>query len=112
MKTAIVTGVCGQDGGYLAKLLLEKGYNVIGWARRNAPLANLEKLGVTIPIVNIDICDPQHVWNEINETRPNEIYNLAAQSHVGISFKNPMQTCAVKLWWVFEYTLGSTPDSP
>ena len=69
MKTAIVTGVCGQDGGYLAKLLLEKGYNVIGWARRNASLANLEKLGVTIPIVNIDICDPQHVWNEINETR-------------------------------------------
>lgn len=112
MKTAIVTGVCGQDGAYLAKLLLEKGYNVIGWARRNASLANLEKLGINIPVVQIDICDPQHVWNEINETRPDEIYNLAAQSHVGMSFKNPMQTCAVNYGGYLDILLAARQIVP
>jgi GDPmannose 4,6-dehydratase len=97
MKTAIVTGVCGQDGAYLSQLLLEKGYNVVGWARRNASLRGLEYLGIKdkIKIVDIDICDAHHVADEIYKTQPQEIYNLAAQSHVGLSFKNPMQTCSV-----------------
>lgn len=95
MKTAIITGVCGQDGAYLAKLLQEKGYRVIGWARRNAPKDNLRYLGVDIEVVDIDICDTFHVDMEIVRALPDEIYNLAAQSHVGMSFKNPMQTCNV-----------------
>jgi GDPmannose 4,6-dehydratase len=95
MKTAIVTGVCGQSGSYLAKHLLSQGYNVIGWARRNASLAGLKYLGVDIKVVDIDICDPHHVSDEIYKTQPQELYNLAAQSHVGLSFNNAMQTCAV-----------------
>lgn len=97
MKTAIITGVCGQSGAYLAKLLLEKNYRVIGWARRNSSKAGLEYLGIadSVEVVDVDICDPYHVRNEISRAQPDEIYNLAAQSHVGQSFKNPMQTCAV-----------------
>lgn len=97
MTTAIVTGVCGQDGAYLAEQLLDKGYRVIGWARRNSSTANLEELGILnrIELIQIDLCDTHHVYAEVERVRPDYIYNLAAQSHVGMSFKNPMQTCAV-----------------
>lgn len=97
MKTAIITGIAGQDGGYLAKLLIDKGYNVVGWARRNSSMHGLEFLGIKdkVKIIDIDICDPHQVADEIYKTQPQEIYNLAAQSHVGLSFKNPMQTCSV-----------------
>lgn len=112
MKTAIVTGVCGQDGAYLTELLLSKGYRVIGWARRNASLANLDKLGVMPEIVQIDICDPFHVAAEIERIQPDEIYNLAAQSHVGISFKNPMQTCAVNYGGYLNILLAARKYAP
>lgn len=94
---AIITGVCGQDGAYLAKHLLDKGYKVTGWARRNASTAGLEKLGVLdcITLKAVDICDPHHVAEELHLTQPTELYNLAAQSHVGMSFDNPMLTCQV-----------------
>lgn len=97
MKTAIITGIAGQDGSYLAKLLLNKGYKVIGWARRNSSTKGLEYLGIKdhITLVDIDICDPFQVSDEIYKAKPQEIYNLAAQSHVGQSFKNPMVTCQV-----------------
>ena len=97
MKTAIITGVCGQDGAYLARHLLQNDYNVIGWARRNSSTRGLEYLGVKdkIKLVDIDICDPFQVSDEIYQAKPQEIYNLAAQSHVGQSFKNPMVTCQV-----------------
>jgi len=96
-KTAIITGVAGQDGAYLARHLLQNDYKVIGWARRNSSLAGLEYLGIRdhITLVDIDICDPFQVSDEIYRARPQEIYNLAAQSHVGQSFKNPMVTCQV-----------------
>lgn len=97
MKTAIVTGICGQDGPYLAKLLLENDYRVIGWARRNASLFGLEYLGIKdkVSLNFVDISDPYHVNDAIYVVKPDEIYNLAAQSHVGMSFKNPMITCQV-----------------
>ena len=97
MKTAIITGVCGQDGSYLAQHLVHSGYDVIGWARRNSSLSGLKYLGISdkIKVVDIDICDPHQVSDEIYKAQPQEIYNLAAQSHVGLSFKNPMQTCTV-----------------
>jgi len=97
MKTAIITGICGQDGPYLAKLLLEKGYNVHGWAKRNSSTRNLEYLGIKdkVSLNFVDITDPFHVSDEMYKVRPDEIYNLAAQSHVGISFKNPMLTCQI-----------------
>lgn len=97
MRTAIVTGVYGQDGAYLAELLLKEGYKVTGWGRRNSSREGLDKLGIRghLEHVEIDICDPHHVSDEIYRTKPDEIYNLAAQSHVGLSFKNPMATCQV-----------------
>jgi GDPmannose 4,6-dehydratase len=91
MKTAIVTGVAGQDGYYLSRLLLSKGYRVVGWARRNSKTSHLEG----VEIEPVDICDSYHVAREIERVRPDEIYNLAAQSHVGQSFKSPAYTCQV-----------------
>lgn len=97
MKTALITGVCGQDGAYLSKHLLENRYNVIGIARRNTNQDNLKYLGVhdKIKIIDCDITDPFQVQDVIIKYQPQEIYNLAAQSHVGLSFNAPMQTCAV-----------------
>lgn len=97
MKTAIITGVCGQSGAYLAKHLLNEGYKVHGWARRNASLRGLEYLGIEDKVLLnfVDITDPFHVSDEIYKAKPNEIYNLAAQSHVGHSFKSAMVTCQV-----------------
>jgi GDPmannose 4,6-dehydratase len=112
MKTAIITGVCGQDGAYLSQLLISKGYRVVGWARRNASLDGLHKLGVMPEIVNIDICDPFHVDAEIERVRPDEIYNLAAQSHVGMSFKNPMQTCSVNYGGYLNVLLAARKHVP
>lgn len=97
MKTAIITGVYGQDGSYLAEHLLKEGYRVIGWGRRNSSHKNLLSLGINghIEHVYIDICDPHQVSDEIYKAKPDEIYNLAAQSHVGQSFNSAMQTCQV-----------------
>lgn len=114
MKTAIITGICGQDGPYLAKLLLDKGYSVIGWARRNASLAGLEYLGIKgkVSLNFVDICDFFHVSSEIERIRPDEIYNLAAQSHVGMSFKNPMFTCQVNYGGYLNVLLSARKFSP
>lgn len=97
MKKALITGILGQDGSYLAKHLWDLGYKVYGIARRNAPTDNLE---FVMPVENAqiyraDITDPFHVADIIKTVQPDEIYNLAAQSHVGMSFSNPMTTCAV-----------------
>lgn len=111
---AIITGVCGQDGAYLAQLLLEKGYEVTGWARRNSPKVGLAYLGIRdrITLVDIDICDTFHVAEEIKKTKPDEIYNLAAQSHVGMSFNNPMQTCAVNYGGYLNVLIGARQHAP
>jgi GDPmannose 4,6-dehydratase len=97
MTKAIITGICGQDGAYLAKLLLDKGHKVIGLARRNSSRKNLEYLGIDkdIDVTDCDITDYYHVSGIISQQKPDVVYNLAAQSHVGISFSNPMVTCQV-----------------
>lgn len=96
-KSALITGIAGQDGAYLAKLLLEKGYRVHGLTKQRTALDNLHKLGVadSINIIQGDITDPHTVREAILESEPNEIYNLAAQSHVGHSFRVPSWTCSV-----------------
>lgn len=111
---AIVTGICGQDGAYLAKMLLDKGYHVTGWARRNASLNGLKHLGIDkdIEMVQMDICDPFHVNSEIQRTNAQEIYNLAAQSHVGMSFKNPMLTCQVNYGGYLNILLAARAHTP
>ena len=96
MKKAIITGVTGQDGGYLAKLLLDKGYKVYGAQRRNTGKRywRLDELGITdkIEFVDIDLGEPYNIEKVIEKVQPDEFYNLAAQSIVGLSFEQPQVT--------------------
>lgn len=98
-KTALITGITGQDGAYLAKFLLEKNYNVYGLYRRTSSpnMWRLLSLGVCnkITLLPGDITDMASITNAIIESRPDEIYNLAAQSFVGTSFEQPLATAAV-----------------
>src|SRR3989338_6334912 len=91
VKTAIVTGILGQDGPYLAKLLLEKGYKVYGMIRRysNPNFENLDYIGITkeVEYVDGDLIDEASIYNLVKNLQPNEIYNLAAQSFVGSSWE-------------------------
>ena len=96
MKKALVTGITGQDGCYLAKLLLSKGYRVFGAQRRNTGKRywRLEELGITdqIEFVDIDLSEPYNIEKVIDTVKPDEFYNLAAQSFVGLSFEQPQVT--------------------
>ena len=90
-KTALITGITGQDGSYLAEFLLEKGYEVHGITRR-ASIANtgrIEHLLGRIKLHDGDLTDSTSLIRIIRETKPDEIYNLAAQSHVQVSFDVP-----------------------
>jgi len=95
-KTAIITGVTGQDGSYLSKLLLEKGYRVIGLARSETklPCFNHQYLEIenSIEIRKIDLLNLNQVISLFEEINPDEVYNLAAQSSVGLSFEEPIMT--------------------
>ena len=96
MPTAIITGVTGQDGGYLAKLLLDKGYTVYGTFRRASQpnFSRLERLGVLkrIELIPFDLLDQSSMVEALRNLQPDEIYNLAAQSFVGASFEQPVAT--------------------
>jgi GDPmannose 4,6-dehydratase len=95
MKTALITGITGQDGGYLAKLLLEKGYAVIGITRSYLPnISNLNYLNIhhQVTLEECDLSDLPFVLRILEKYRPTEIYNLAAQSSVGHSFQQPIST--------------------
>jgi len=98
MKTAIVTGITGQDGSFLAELLLEKNYKVVGVVRRSSmedkKLFNIEHLlnNKNLILKNGDLTDSSSIWRIIQEFKPDEFYNLAAQSHVGASFTSPEST--------------------
>jgi GDPmannose 4,6-dehydratase len=96
MKKALITGITGQDGAYLAKLLIEKGYQVIG-VTRSYNYSNLDKLkylGVSqdIRIEECDLMDISSIINLLKKYAPDEIYNLSAQSSVGVSFDQPIGT--------------------
>jgi GDPmannose 4,6-dehydratase len=99
MKNALITGILGQDGPYLAKLLLEKNYKVYGLIRRytSPNFDNLDYLGVTdkIEYVSGDMTDEASLINIIKTTQPNEVYNLAAQSFVGASWDQSKLTTEV-----------------
>ena len=87
-KVALITGITGQDGSYLAEFLLEKGYEVHGIVRRSS-FPNTGKIDHIIDKIKLhdgDLADSSSIIRIINETQPDEIYNLAAQSHVGTSF--------------------------
>ena len=101
VKTALVTGVTGQDGAYLAKYLLELGYNVIGLLRRTSSqnLWRLEYLGILgherLKLVDGDLTDLSSLVCVLRHHKPTEIYNLAAQSFVGVSFEQPVATANI-----------------
>ena len=99
MKKALITGVTGQDGSYLAELLLEKGYEVYGLVRRKSRLdfGNLEGTAAKEKIHFIfgDITDMAAMINAIKESQPDEVYNLAAQSFVAQSFKEPIASANI-----------------
>lgn len=98
MKKAFLTGITGQDGYYLTKLLLEKGYSVHGTVRRSSSIntsridsliANYQKEG-QLNLYYSDLLDSSSLNSLINKIKPDEVYNLAAQSHVAVSFENPL----------------------
>lgn len=98
MKTALITGISGQDGSYLAEYLLELGYEVHGLIRRNSSYVshpNIKKIEHRIHLHYADLTDSTNLRNIINEVQPDEIYNLAAQSHVAVSFELPEYTADV-----------------
>ena len=100
---ALITGITGQDGAYLAELLLEKGYEVHGTVRRSSSI-NTERIDGLISKYSddnqltlhySDLLDSSSITNLLNNIRPDEVYNLAAQSHVSVSFINPIFTTQI-----------------
>jgi len=98
-KTALVTGISGQDGAYLAKNLLSRGYRVVGAHRRNAGInsARLDELGIAddVEFADMELLEESNIRAVLQRIKPDEIYNLAAQSFVGLSFEQPLYTSDV-----------------
>lgn len=94
MPTALITGITGQDGSYLAEFLLEKGYRVIGMVRRTSTINfdRIKHIQGQIEIVQGDLLDQMSLISILQEYRPSEVYNLAAQSFVPTSFSQPVLT--------------------
>ena len=101
IKRALVTGITGQDGAYLAELLLEKGYEVTGTYRRTSSVNfwRIEELGIQshpkLKLVEYDLTDLSSSIRLLQTAQPDEIYNLAAQSFVGVSFEQPVTTAEI-----------------
>jgi GDPmannose 4,6-dehydratase len=101
MRKALITGITGQDGAYLAQLLLEKGYHVTGTYRRTSSVNfwRIEELGVAehphLSLVEYDLTDLGSSLRLLDAAEPHEVYNLAAQSFVGVSFDQPVTTANI-----------------
>jgi len=95
-KTALILGVSGQDGSYLARLLLEKGYHVVGSSRdaQMSQFANLIRLSIRdrVEVISVSLNDFRSVLQALKRVRPDEVYNLAGQSSVGLSFDQPVES--------------------
>jgi len=96
LKTALITGINGQDGSYLSELLLEKGYKVVGILKRNSvaetQTTRIEHIRDQLTLEYADMTDIHSLVRVLQKYQPDEVYNLAAQSHVGISFDQPVYT--------------------
>ena len=94
MPTALITGITGQDGSYLAELLLDKGYRVVGIVRRSSttPYERIAHLVDKIELVSADLLDQTSLTDAVHDCQPDEIYNLAAQSFVQTSWSQPVLT--------------------
>jgi GDPmannose 4,6-dehydratase len=115
-KTALVTGVSGQDGSYLTELLLEKKYKVIGLYRRSSTntLGRISHLldHPNLSLEEFDLTDPTGVNAVVSKYQPHELYNLAAQSHVGTSFKQPTTTFEINAVGVINLLEAIKNNSP
>lgn len=114
-KTALLTGITGQDGSYLAEFLLSRGYTVVGLYRRSSSL-NFDRIShlqsSNLILEEFDLTDPSDTTNVINNYKPSELYNLAAQSHVGTSFKQPTTTFEIDTVGVINLLEGIRRWSP
>lgn len=116
MKKALITGITGQDGSYLSEYLLEKGYDVYGLVRRTSAgvpdiVENLEHLG-KVTLVDGNLRDLSTVRAALEKVQPDEIYNLAAQSHVGVSFNVPDETWDINYYGVGRVVIEATRLNP
>lgn len=95
-RTALIIGISGQDGTYLAKFLLGKGYRVVGTSRdaQMSSFHNLKRLGIRdrVDVESVSLSDFRSVLQVLKKVRPNEVYNLGGQSSVGLSFEQPVET--------------------
>lgn len=96
-KSALITGITGQDGSYLAELLLKKGYSVAGTVRKtsNMQYDNIGHIQDELQLIQADLVDPVSLREAIQKVKPDEVYNLAAQSHPAESFKQPIHTAEI-----------------
>src|SRR5262249_41340460 len=98
-KTILITGVTGQDGAYLARLMLERGDRVVGGVRRTSSdnTWRLAEVGILheIELVDLDLAEVTNILRTVERVRPDEIYNLAAQSFVRSSFEHPIYTADI-----------------
>ncbi|GIO99086.1 GDP-mannose 4,6-dehydratase [Paenibacillus lautus] len=115
-KNALVTGITGQDGSYLAELLLEKGYKVYGLRRRTSTpiMENIEHIQNEIEFIDGDLLDQGSLLNAVRISNPDEVYNLAAQSFVGTSWIQPIltgQSTAIGVTNMLEAVRYAKPDA-
>jgi len=96
-KTALITGVTGQDGSYLAELLLQKGYEVSGTVRQSSNLAypNIAHIQHDLNLIQADLLDPVSLREALQKVQADEVYNLASQSHPSESFRQPIHTAEI-----------------
>src|SRR5947199_9915120 len=117
MKTALITGITGQDGSYLAELLLEKGYRVVGMVRR-ASTENFERIAAIrdrLELRQADLLDQLSLIDLLKSIEPDEVYNLAAQSFVPTSWVQPVLTAefdAVGVTRMLEAVRPVRPGAP
>ena len=115
-RTALISGITGQDGSYLAEFLLDKGYDVIGMVRRSSTVTfgRIEHIQDRIRLVHADLLDQTSLIDVMREYKPDEIYNLAAQSFVPVSWKQPVLTgefTALGVTRMLEAMLGIVPEA-
>lgn len=114
-KKALITGITGQDGSYLAELLIEKGYEVSGIVRKTSheEYANIGHIQDKLKLYQGDLLDPVSLREIIQKAKPDEVYNLASQSHPSESFKQPIHTAeitAIGAHRVLDATLDVNPE--
>ncbi|MDP1857977.1 MAG: GDP-mannose 4,6-dehydratase [Gemmatimonadaceae bacterium] len=114
MPTALITGVTGQDGSYLAQHLLAKGYHVIGLSRRSIDVATsvMGELSAGVDVRTVDLQDPRQLGAAVKDAAPDEIYHLASQSVVHASWKNPVQTAELTAVGALRVLEAARAESP